>query len=357
MKLYKLEAIRGLAAFYVVLHHTISENSVNKISEDLLGLQIGFLLRFGQEAVILFFVLSGFVINYSFRRSRDKTFKTYFVKRAARIYVPLLLVFLTSYLLASYNQGNLINPELKVLVLNILMLQDWALVKPNVITGAYMDNTPLWSLSYEWWFYMLYFPLVRLVKNTKTLHISVFIIAFTASLIYMAHPSFVPRIIMYLAIWWTGVTLSDLYMSNKLDRVNEVFIPAIGLTAPTIVLAFNVLQSKQYGHDLLLGVHPVLELRHFVFSLFIFATSLIWRKLNWIGFDRLIKPFLILAPISYAMYISHHPIMVTATYFSFLSNALITWITYFMFLIAFSWIVEIIVYRRLSLILSRSRNQ
>lgn len=79
MKLEKLEALRGMAAIYVVLHHSIPHNL--RLEE----LEIGFLFRFGQEAVILFFLLSGFVINYSFSRGNDKTFRTYFFKRFYRI--------------------------------------------------------------------------------------------------------------------------------------------------------------------------------------------------------------------------------------------------------------------------------
>ena len=60
-KLDKLEALRGAAALYVVFHHTIPYDS------RLFNLPVGHLMRFGQEAVILFFLLSGFVINYSFK--------------------------------------------------------------------------------------------------------------------------------------------------------------------------------------------------------------------------------------------------------------------------------------------------
>ena len=71
-KLEKLDALRGMAALYVVIHHSVSKSIM------LFGLNIANLFRFGEEAVILFFLLSGFVINFSFVKSRDKTFRTYF---------------------------------------------------------------------------------------------------------------------------------------------------------------------------------------------------------------------------------------------------------------------------------------
>lgn len=113
-KLLKLEAIRGAAALYVVLHHTIRDASV-------LGYDLSFLFRFGQEAVILFFILSGFVIEYSFKRGSDKTFTTYFVKRLLRIYIPLVLVYLANYFILYVQQSGVDVPWGQV-VLNILML-------------------------------------------------------------------------------------------------------------------------------------------------------------------------------------------------------------------------------------------
>lgn len=51
MKLYKLEAVRGAAAFYLVLHHTLPHEIW------LWGVNVGNLLRFGQESVITFFAV------------------------------------------------------------------------------------------------------------------------------------------------------------------------------------------------------------------------------------------------------------------------------------------------------------
>jgi peptidoglycan/LPS O-acetylase OafA/YrhL len=38
---------------------------------------------------------------------------------------------------------------------NVLCFQDIVSLKPNVIS-AYMGNGVLWSLSYEWWFYIIF---------------------------------------------------------------------------------------------------------------------------------------------------------------------------------------------------------
>ena len=111
MRLEKLEALRGFSAFYVVLHHSLPHNFI------LGGVNIGNLFRFGQEAVILFFLLSGFVINYSFQTTKDKTFRTYFFKRFSRIYIPLIIIMALGYMIESFKNGSLSNPELKALFL------------------------------------------------------------------------------------------------------------------------------------------------------------------------------------------------------------------------------------------------
>ena len=74
-KIEKLEAIRGFAAFYVVLFHLLPQKIL------LFGINIGFLFRFGSEAVIMFFILSGFVIKYTWENSSDKSFKKYFFEK------------------------------------------------------------------------------------------------------------------------------------------------------------------------------------------------------------------------------------------------------------------------------------
>jgi peptidoglycan/LPS O-acetylase OafA/YrhL len=87
LKLERLEALRGVAAVYVLLHHIIRARL--GIEKGLLGL----LFSFGQEAVILFFLLSGFVIFYSFSTGRDQSFGSYFRRRWLRIY-PIFFVSL-----------------------------------------------------------------------------------------------------------------------------------------------------------------------------------------------------------------------------------------------------------------------
>lgn len=340
-RLNRLEAVRGLAAFYVVLHHTINHTTVVK------GVPVGFALRFGQEAVILFFLLSGFVINYSFRASSDKSFSNYFFKRSTRIYIPLFFVFFLSYLGECFSGGQLVNPQVWTLLKNILMLQDWDVVKPNVLAEPYMGNIPLWSLSYEWWFYMLYFPIVTRFGNGSAFRQSMFVFALSIVMaaLYIWHPNFLFRLLTYFGVWWAGVYLSNLYMDGRHTSLKALAVPVGAVTAIAAVLFVPVIMARQAGEDLLLGMHPLLEFRHIFAALIFIIGGIVWHRLRWFAFDIFVKPFLIFAPISYVLYICHEPLMTRAGYLEgVVANPVLRWLSYLAIVLVFSYVLELKIY-------------
>lgn len=341
-KLHKLESLRGLSAIYVVLHHTISADL------KIFNLPLGLLFRFGQESVIIFFILSGFVINYSFTLSADKKFSSYFTNRFLRIFTPLIFIFPLGYILKCIKTASLADPEPLNLLLNIMMLQDATSLKPNVIVSPYMDNLPLWSLSYEWWFYMLYYPIQKYTKLNHNKSLLVLTISSMAAVIYIFSPTFIPRILMYLSIWWIGVSLSNIELGDKNFSLSKMYITIINLVIISIILISNIIIFSASGEKTTIGIHPMLEARHHIFALLAIFTCLLWKKHNWVMFDNIVSPFSILAPISYVMYISHQYIAVNVSYFSFFNNKFLEVCAYLMLLIFLSWITEVIVCRKIS---------
>jgi peptidoglycan/LPS O-acetylase OafA/YrhL len=82
-----LDGIRGLAAFYVLLFHIIANGDSKLLSDSLL---LNF-LRFGHEAVVVFIVLSGFVLTLPVVRSSQLTLTgglVGFFKRRGRRILP-----------------------------------------------------------------------------------------------------------------------------------------------------------------------------------------------------------------------------------------------------------------------------
>jgi peptidoglycan/LPS O-acetylase OafA/YrhL len=345
-RLQRLEALRGFAALYVVFFHILPQKIY------LFGINVGVLFRFGPEAVIVFFVLSGFVIKYTWEKSRDKSFRYYFTRRFVRLYVPLFFIFLLGYLLKCYNEGSLVSPEWKTLFGNLFMLQDVISQKPHVISAAYMGNGVLWSLSYEWWFYMLFFFLVTRIRPGK-LNKWVPVLTITAALTYLIYPFIVNRLAMYFAIWWIGVRFAEIYLENGEYSIRSIRDLIITLGVITIILALNLYlnfaSTKIYTYPLV--AYPFIELRHFVFAQMVMFGAIVWKKLNWFGFDLIFGWFRYLAPCSYVIYIAHHYLVVEASYLRFLNSPVLEYCIYIIGLILFSYVLEVVVYGRIKKIL------
>lgn len=341
-KLEKLEAIRGFAAIYVVFYHLFASGFI------VFGINLSFLFRFGQEAVILFFLLSGFVIYYSFKRSKDiSNFKVFFWKRSLRIYIPLLIIFLTNYLLICFYKGQFIRINIPNLLGNLLMLQDNVGKKPNVITEPFLNNDPLWSLSYEWWFYFLFFTIINL-KWIKNKDLVVFTLSIVSALTYILFPNFINRELMYFSIWWSGLYLAKLYMSNTAISYRTIRLPLISLIAICVILCTNflVVNKAVFSESGALSKYPILEFRHFLFTLIIMIIIPVWIELKWFGFNLIFGPFKYLASISFVIYISHWFLIYQARYFQFIENKNLRLVCYFAVCLLFSYILERILYPR-----------
>ncbi len=341
-RLEKLEALRGFAALYVVLFHTLPQKIY------LLGINVGAIFRFGPEAVIVFFILSGFVIKYTFERSADKSFRYYFIRRFIRLYIPLFFIFILGYAIKSYGEGGWANPEWTTLLGNICMLQDVISQKPNVISAAYMGNGVLWSLSYEWWFYMLFFVLATHIKAAKiNTWVNVLVIVAAAS--YVVYPFIVNRLAMYFAIWWIGVRFADTYIKGEKYTIQSILPYAAVLGIITAILAFNLYihygYTRVYSYPLV--AYPFIELRHFVFTLMVLFGAIIWKNWNWTGFNAIFGIFKHLAPCSYVIYISHHYLVVEASYLRFIHNSIVEYGLYIIIMIIFSYLLEVVVYNRI----------
>jgi peptidoglycan/LPS O-acetylase OafA/YrhL len=341
-RLEKLEALRGFAALYVVLFHTLPQKIF------LWGVNVGTIFRFGPEAVIVFFVLSGFVIKYTFEKSADKSFRYYFIRRFIRLYIPLFFIFVLGYLIKCYGEGTLANPDWKTLLGNIFMLQDVISQKPNVLSAAYMGNGVLWSLSYEWWFYMLFFLLAKNISSSK-LNKWVNIIAIVAAASYVVYPFMVNRLAMYFAIWWIGVRFAEQYLKGETISIKSILPYAYVLFGITAILALNLYihfsYTKIYSYPLV--AYPFIELRHFVFAIMVLFGAVAWQNLRWRGFNTIFGIFKHIAPCSYVIYISHHYLVVEASYLSFINNKVIEYGLYIVLMIIFSYLLEVVIYNRI----------
>jgi peptidoglycan/LPS O-acetylase OafA/YrhL len=297
-RLMKLEAVRGFAAVYVVLCHAhLSERP-----------EIRLLFSFGQEAVILFFLLSGFVIYHASHRGRTLlSFGTYLNHRFRRIYPTFLVALALGYLASAVGEPR--PSGLGLLLGNLAMLQDTAGLKDGVWFDVYAGNDPLWSLSYEWWFYMMFYPIMwLLVRSPERQRRLVFLLSVFGILAYQAFPNQISLFLGYFFVWWAGVELSCEYKaSGTITWLRQ--LPTILMLACLVVLwGIPVGLAVSRGEHLILGVGPVLQLRHATAAVAFLIGGIAWYHAGFVGFRWLLGPFAVFAPISYALYAIHLPV-------------------------------------------------
>lgn len=301
-KLNELESLRGFAAAYVFLHHAqLAPNG-----------GAGRLLYFGQEAVILFFLLSGFVIFYSTSSARAAPvdLKTYLLHRTRRIFPLVFIALAAAYASASFAAGALVDPRWGNLLLNILMLQDMASLKPGVWANVYQGNSPLWSLSYEWWFYMLFIPLgLRGHLDSTTRLKWVVALGVGGLAVYCVQPNPIALFASYFVIWWTGVEVAREYREHSTVTFTRQKATIAILAACTFLWMLPSVVAVFRGEALQPGVYPVLPVRHFAAALVIVVAGLFWRRVGLVGFRQTFGPFHLLAPISYSLYLLHVPVL------------------------------------------------
>ncbi|MES2091144.1 MAG: acyltransferase family protein [Pseudomonadota bacterium] len=172
-----IDASRWLAAFFVVVGHVRHLILIDfKEVEDkaLLYKAVYFLTGLGHEAVVVFFVISGFLVGgltWERWRAHGVKLQPYFSARASRIYtvlVPALLVGLLLDLVGLhwFNKSELYTNSLQYHTISLNSTISAAMDLPTffgnlfmmqgILTGNLGSNAPLWSLANEWWYYCIF---------------------------------------------------------------------------------------------------------------------------------------------------------------------------------------------------------
>lgn len=156
----KLHALRFFAALLVVAAH-ISQQGYT-------GLGHGLLESLGRLGVIVFFVLSGYVIAYV-SDVMHLDFKDFMIARFARLHsvlVPALAITLIADAI-----GSTLVPEIYAAFPSprdpraVATAPAFVLfLNQSVGHGGlrWLSNSPLWSIAYEFWYYVLYGAVVYL---------------------------------------------------------------------------------------------------------------------------------------------------------------------------------------------------
>lgn len=171
----KLEVLRGLACIIVfVSHFRVATHYFKSPSFDWIQL----FTAWGKEAVIIFFMLSGIVINISTTHKRDVF--NYFKKRIIRI-LPIywLAIFISLFIIIFYDKTTV---NLNNLIGNILFLG----TEQGFIVGTIPYNQAVWSISCEMFFYAIFGLIVSQRNRTRYMWIwlitSIVVIFISASI-------------------------------------------------------------------------------------------------------------------------------------------------------------------------------
>lgn len=195
-----LDAVRFLAALVVLLFHASGFDSM--------ALDTG-LGRYGREAVIVFFVLSGFVIAYTTDQKR-LTPAEYATHRLSRIYSVVIPALMITVILDSI--GSSLDRSIYTgldaqslfgirLLVSFFCLNEW-----GVWSVQFFSNVPYWSISYEVAYYLL-FGIVYFLKGSARWLLLLLVGLLTG-----------PRILLLLPIWMLGVWI---YRSRRLARISR----------------------------------------------------------------------------------------------------------------------------------------
>jgi len=292
-----LDVARASAALYVVLHHVVGTLQVPPV--------IDLAFSFGQEAVLVFFLLSGFVI-FANEQGRVARPGGYYLRRLRRIYPLVIIAMLVSFLL--WLVGG-IQHELSAFSAlgTLLSLQDISALKPGVISNPFLGNDPMWSLSYEVFFYAV-FPLVMVGWrwSARITRHAVGAIAVLAYVSYLVVPNHFSLVIAYFLLWWVGAMLAKTYLDGSLRALS--LIPEIAwLSALIGVAVVGMAMVGSAG----LGVFPTLMVRHFAFAALlalIFLTP--FRTLLARASGAFARPAALIAASSYGLYVLHYPLLI-----------------------------------------------
>ncbi|WP_026377195.1 acyltransferase family protein [Aestuariibacter salexigens] len=268
------------------------------------------------EAVIIFFVLSGFVIAYVVL-GRGEGAKEYTINRLTRIYsvvIPAMLItYLSLAVVTDYAPERIDwfahefdGPVYTFLNIFFMTHQSWQQV-------LFYTNAPIWSIAFEMLYYLAFGILVFLKGWKKW-------VGFAAVCILMG-----PNIFLYFPIWLFGVlayriierrnetkssynlliTFTPLIVAIVIMQpaIKEITDSLSGLIVPEAISQFFNAQSKNILHDYIFGALVAI---HFVGASRFFQSKNVFKeKLSgWIRHG---------SQMTFALYLLHLPLLYALT--------------------------------------------
>lgn len=229
----------------------------------------------GVAAVMLFFVVSGFVIHLPQTSGRDLSVLEHLARRLLRIVPPVLVVHTV------------------------------AVVAGGEILARFRDI--LWSVDCEIAYYLAYPLLLAAFRRFGTLRVllvafavSFVVIGFHASTPYYSELPLLPLVVVGLPCWILGCLLAEEHAAGRLSPLGDLRLWRLGAVGLSAVLKVPV------THGPLLVGFPA---SHWLFAVYAYF----WIAQEILGFRRVAPPRLgeIGGEASYSLYLVHFPLILS----------------------------------------------
>jgi peptidoglycan/LPS O-acetylase OafA/YrhL len=268
----QLDWIRTVAAWAVMWSHlrALFFEDLPAVHSKSLFIKFFYLVTgFGHQSVIVFFVLSGFLVSSAVlaRLTVGKlSLVDYGIDRLSRLGIVLIPGLLLGYIwdrsgLYLFGHSGLysrpieaIGGAIVVTRMSFTTFLGNALFLQNILCPPFGSNGPLWSLTNEFWYYVL-FPLL-LLSSVATIArkwksaLGYFLIAMAAFLFLT------PEIRRDFLIWLSGCALVFLYARTRLlaRRTAAIVLLAGSIGLCGALGATRILHNHEFASNLLLGV-------------------------------------------------------------------------------------------------------
>jgi len=313
-----LDLLRGLSALVVCLGHL--RNAILVDGSDLIHPSIPlkafyFITGFGHQAVMVFFVLSGYFVGGAVLRSGASFgWKSYLVSRLTRLWVVLIPCLVLTWgvglivehyaLEATLGVSNDVwhsgpkmgeySVSLNTFLGNIFFLQ-------TIAFPVFGFNGPLWSLANEFWYYML-LPMLAigfgLVGKKAIVVQSVTLIFALIIVCWLPH-----EILNSFLIWLMGVAVYGLQTKIKTLNLSLVRIfTCISILMFSLALCnakFSFVQISDNQSDFIVGL-----------SFACLCLLLTYQDFFQCHQSTIAKFSLYISEVSYSLYLSHFPMVI-----------------------------------------------
>jgi peptidoglycan/LPS O-acetylase OafA/YrhL len=337
-----LDLVRGLSAITVCAGHLRAVMFVDhsKLQTSSLFHKIFYgVTGLGHEAVIVFFVLSGFFVGGSvLRKKANFKWIDYVISRLSRLWIVLIPALVLTFIIDQLIV--LVSPE----ILNGSFYSLWGsgpslhtaysndmvtffgnvFFLQNILTPVFGTNYPIWSLSNEFWYYIL-FPLCAYAAGKcYNSHKPRLFLRVVATLIALTLFLWLPSGIQSgYFIWLLGVII---YLVH--DRLNKTTPILLVFSAGAFLGALAYSKSIALQGMLTISGDVIVGLG---FSVFCLAMVNLPTPTNRnVSLIRIVRG---LSEFSYSLYLTHFPFVILVGAFCYRSNQLLlNFNTFFYFL-------------------------